>query len=157
MPTKKPTPNNPTKIDASFIKSAIAAYWKKKRLCSSFEVGLNRRGRLRADVVSLSMRGQIIVTEVKSSVADFMSDHKWQGYMAFCHRFYFAMSVDTYKRLRASGHLPSDPGVGIILVNPNFHAKVFKTCRSRGIDAALQTSIYIRMAFRASDVRKYKR
>jgi len=47
----------------------------------------------RVDVAALSDKGEILVVEIKSSVADFRSDRKWQDYLAFCDRFYFAVSA----------------------------------------------------------------
>lgn len=44
----------------------------------------------RADLIGLDRNGQIILIEVKSSVADFNADQKWPEYKAFCDRFYFA-------------------------------------------------------------------
>jgi len=40
---------------------------------------------LRVDVMALGPKGEIWVVECKSSRADFQSDQKWQGYLAWCH------------------------------------------------------------------------
>jgi hypothetical protein len=45
----------------------------------------------RVDVMALGRRGEILVVEIKSSVADFRADHKWQDYLEFCDRFAFAV------------------------------------------------------------------
>jgi hypothetical protein len=45
----------------------------------------------RVDVMALDRRGEILVVEVKSSVADFRADRKWQDYLEFCDRFAFAV------------------------------------------------------------------
>jgi len=45
----------------------------------------------RADVVALGGDGELRIIEVKSSVADFQSDHKWADYLEFCDRFAFAV------------------------------------------------------------------
>ncbi|AGT08638.1 MmcB family DNA repair protein [Paracoccus aminophilus] len=50
-------------------------------------------GGLRVDVISVSPKGEIWVVECKSSRADFASDRKWQGYLDWCDRFFWA--VDT--------------------------------------------------------------
>jgi hypothetical protein len=57
-----------------------------------FEVTLTT-GR-RADIISIADDGSITIVEVKSSVADFRSDGKWQDYTAFCDRFAFATLTD---------------------------------------------------------------
>lgn len=48
----------------------------------------------RADIAAVGGGGEIAVVEIKSSVADFRSDSKWQEYMPFCDRFYFAVMAD---------------------------------------------------------------
>jgi len=44
----------------------------------------------RADLVALDSSGEIWIVEIKSSVADFRADQKWQDYRAHCDRLYFA-------------------------------------------------------------------
>lgn len=46
---------------------------------------------LRVDVMGLGPKGEIWVVECKSSRADFMSDSKWQGYLPWCDRYFFAV------------------------------------------------------------------
>lgn len=45
----------------------------------------------RADILSLGAKGEIWIVEVKSGVPDFRSDHKWQDYLEWCDRFFFAV------------------------------------------------------------------
>ncbi len=45
----------------------------------------------RADVVGLSDKGDIWIVEIKSSVEDFRSDHKWAEYRDFSDRLFFAV------------------------------------------------------------------
>lgn len=49
---------------------------------------------LRVDVMALGNAGEIWVIECKSSRADFTSDHKWQGYLEWCDRFFWAVDED---------------------------------------------------------------
>src|SRR6476659_4399682 len=46
----------------------------------------------RADVVALSPGGDIWIVEIKSCLLDFQTDGKWQEYLDFCDRLYFAVS-----------------------------------------------------------------
>ena len=46
---------------------------------------------LRVDVMGLGPRGEIWVIECKSSRADYTSDAKWQGYLEWCDRFFWAV------------------------------------------------------------------
>ncbi|WP_299370661.1 MmcB family DNA repair protein [uncultured Tateyamaria sp.] len=49
---------------------------------------------LRVDVMALGPKGEVWVVECKSSRADFMSDGKWQGYLEWCDRFFWAVDSD---------------------------------------------------------------
>lgn len=46
---------------------------------------------LRVDVMALGPRGEIWVVECKSGRADFAADRKWQGYLDWCDRFFWAV------------------------------------------------------------------
>lgn len=48
----------------------------------------------RADVCGVNAKGQIVIIEVKSCVADFAVDFKWTDYEDFCDLFYFAVPAD---------------------------------------------------------------
>ena len=48
----------------------------------------NRR---RADILALGRTGDLLVIEIKSSVADFRADRKWALYRDFADRLYFAV------------------------------------------------------------------
>ena len=49
---------------------------------------------LRVDVMALGPRGEVWVVECKSSRADFRADRKWQGYLDWCDRFFWAVDAD---------------------------------------------------------------
>lgn len=44
----------------------------------------------RADLVAIGGDGEVWIIEIKSSVADFRADHKWQDYRLHCDRLFFA-------------------------------------------------------------------
>jgi len=46
---------------------------------------------LRVDVMALGPKGEIWIIECKSSRADFQSDHKWEGYLEWCDRYFWAV------------------------------------------------------------------
>ena len=66
---------------------------------------------LRVDLMGLSDKGEIWVVEGKSSRADFMQDAKWQGYLDWCDRFFWAVDAEFPVEL-----LPDDSG--LILSDP---------------------------------------
>lgn len=49
---------------------------------------------LRVDVMALGPKGEIWVIECKSSRADYRADQKWQGYLEWCDRFFWAVDGD---------------------------------------------------------------
>ena len=48
----------------------------------------------RADLAALGAGGEIWIIEIKSSIADFRADQKWQDYRAHCDRLFFATAID---------------------------------------------------------------
>ncbi|MDF1853923.1 MmcB family DNA repair protein [Pseudooceanicola sp.] len=60
----------------------------------------------RVDVIAIGPKGEIWVIECKSSRADFLSDAKWDGYLTWCDRFFWAVDVDFPLDL-----LPEETGV----------------------------------------------
>ncbi|WP_281983943.1 MmcB family DNA repair protein [Thalassorhabdomicrobium marinisediminis] len=65
---------------------------------------------LRVDVMALGPKGEVWIIECKSSRADFQSDHKWQGYLEWSDRFFWAVDSDFPTEL-----LPE--GTGLILAD----------------------------------------
>jgi hypothetical protein len=49
---------------------------------------------LRVDLLGLGPKGEIWVIECKSGRADFRADQKWQGYLEWCDRFFWAVDAD---------------------------------------------------------------
>ena len=56
--------------------------------------------------MGLGPKGEIWVIECKSSRVDFQSDSKWQGYLEWCDRFFWAVDQDFPAEL-----LPDDTGL----------------------------------------------
>ncbi len=61
---------------------------------------------LRVDVMAIGPKGEIWVIECKSSRADFRADQKWQGYLPWCDRFFWAVGPDFPAEL-----LPAETGL----------------------------------------------
>ena len=76
----------------------------------------------RANLAAVDHAGRITVVEIKSCRPDFMCDRKWQDYLGYCDRFYFAVDSDFPYDL-----LPADEG--LIL------ADRFERARSAGVSA----------------------
>jgi hypothetical protein len=61
---------------------------------------------LRVDVLALGPRGEVWIVECKSGLADYRSDQKWQGYLEWCDRFFWAVDADFPAEI-----LPGDCGL----------------------------------------------
>ena len=46
---------------------------------------------LRVDVMALGPKGEVWIVECKSGRVDYQTDHKWQGYLPWCDRFFWAV------------------------------------------------------------------
>jgi Uncharacterized protein conserved in bacteria len=69
---------------------------------------------LRVDVMALGPKGEIWVVECKSCRADFTSDRKWQGYLEWCDRFFWAVPPDFPTEILPVG---GEGGAGLILAD----------------------------------------
>jgi len=49
---------------------------------------------LRVDVLALGPKGEVWVIECKSSRVDFQTDKKWQNYLEWCDRFFWAVDTE---------------------------------------------------------------
>lgn len=65
---------------------------------------------LRVDVMALGPKGEVWIVECKSGRADYRADRKWQGYLDWADRFFWAVDADFPTHL-----LPE--GTGLILAD----------------------------------------
>lgn len=61
---------------------------------------------LRVDVMAIGPKGEVWVIECKSSRADFAADRKWQRYLGWCDRYFWAVDADFPVEI-----LPDDTGL----------------------------------------------
>ncbi len=73
---------------------------------------------LRFDVLALGPKGELWVIECKSGRADFRSDQKWQGYLPFCDRFFWAVDADFPTEI-----LPEDTG---LIIADGYDAEILR-------------------------------
>jgi hypothetical protein len=96
----------------------------------------------RADIVALAMDATIIVVEIKSSVADFRADAKWQDYRAHCDRLYFAIPETVPIEI-----MPQD--TGLILADA-FGAEILRQAPEHRMAAATRRAVLMRFAHAAA-------
>jgi hypothetical protein len=92
----------------------------------------------RADLVAIDRAATITIVEVKSGRADFLADRKWQAYLAFCDRFYFAVGPDFPAAL-----LPAGEG---LIVADRFAAEIMREGPLRALGAARRKAMLLRFA-----------
>ena len=61
---------------------------------------------LRVDIITLGMSDEIWIVECKSGQSDFKSDKKWQNYLDWCDRYFWAVEANFPIDI-----LPPDTGV----------------------------------------------
>ena len=96
----------------------------------------------RADLVALDRSGTITLVEVKTSRADFVADRKWQDYLDYCDRFYFAVAAGF-----PLGLLPPDEG---LILADRFAGEILRAARIRCLGAPRRKAMLIRIALAAA-------
>lgn len=99
---------------------------------------------LRVDVIALGPKGEVWVVECKSSRADFRTDRKWQGYLDWCDRFFWAVDADFPVNL-----LPE--GTGLILADA-YDAEVVRMAPEAALSAA-RRKVVLRIFARTAALR----
>ena len=107
----------------------------------SIEEFVPERGK-RVDVMALGPKGEIWVIECKSSRADFTSDGKWQGYLDWCDRYFWAVDVDFPTDL-----LPDDTG---LIIADAYNAEIIRMAPEEKLAASRRAALTRRFARQAA-------
>ena len=97
---------------------------------------------LRVDVMALGPKGEFWVIECKSGRADFRADRKWQGYLEFCDRFFWAVDADFPTDL-----LPD--GTGLMLAD-SYDAEIVRMGPETPLAGARRKAMLVRFARHAA-------
>jgi hypothetical protein len=97
---------------------------------------------LRVDVVALGPKGELWVIECKSSVADFQSDSKWQGYLEWCDRYFWAVDADFPTEI-----LPDGSG---LLIGDAYDAEIIRMAPESKLAAARRKVLIQKFATNAA-------
>ena len=96
----------------------------------------------RADLVALGGDGEIVIVEIKSSVADFRADQKWMDYRLHCDRLFFATVVDVPREI-----FPRDAG---LIVADAFGASIVCEAPEHRLIPARRRNVMLRFAHAAA-------
>ena len=97
---------------------------------------------LRVDVMAMGQKGELWVIECKSSRADFMGDAKWQGYLDYCDRYFWAVDQDFPVDL-----LPE--GTGLIIAD-SYDAEILRMAPEDRLAGARRTKLTRKFAAHAA-------
>jgi hypothetical protein len=92
----------------------------------------------RADLVALGAGGEIWIVEIKSSIADFRADQKWQDYRMHCDRLFFATTLDVPCEI-----FPKDTG---LIVADAFGAQIVCEAPEHKLPAATRKNMLLRIS-----------
>ncbi len=97
---------------------------------------------LRVDVMGLGPKGEIWIVECKSSRADFTSDAKWQGYLEWADRFFWAVDE----------HFPTDllPQESGLIIGDAYGAEIIRMPDEVKLAAARRKVMVQKFAFHAA-------
>jgi hypothetical protein len=96
----------------------------------------------RADLVALGGDGEILIVEIKSSVADFRADQKWTDYRLHCDRLFFATLLEVPRDI-----FPADAG---LIVADAFGASIISEAPEHRLAAATRKAMMLRFAHAAA-------
>jgi hypothetical protein len=92
----------------------------------------------RADVLALGQSGDLVIVEIKSSVADFRADRKWTAYRDFSDRLYFAVPNEFPRAL-----IPEE--CGLIVADP-FGAALLRDGSTTPLNPGRRRALTLRFA-----------
>ena len=121
---------------AMMIRSGVMRGLAKAGLVFAAEITL-ANGR-RADSLGLDQSGLITIVEIKSSIADFEADSKWEEYRLFCDRFFFATHPEVPPEI-----FPDEEG----LIIADLHGcEIVREARDGKLAAARRKAVTLRLA-----------
>lgn len=96
----------------------------------------------RVDVMALGPKGEIWVIECKSSREDFRTDQKWDGYLEWCDRYFWAVDLDFPTEL-----LPDDTG---LIIADAYNAEIIRMAPEDKLAPARRKALTLRFARQAA-------
>lgn len=87
----------------------------------------------RVDVMALARDGAIWVVEIKSCRTDFLTDQKWEDYLAYADRFLFAVDMEFPRDI-----LPTNEG---LILADRFGAEIVRTPLHRPLQSARRKAV----------------
>lgn len=145
---------------AKLIRREVVKYLTAKGFSCQYEVGLNKWGKLRADVLAFNYKREMVVVEVKSGWADYSSDKKWKNYLDLSNKMYFAVDSEFPLKPEFLAEL-KEHGVGLLVVNITDDNKKYRSgsvrckvnSKRRPMCGKAKRDIIVRIAYRQGMLR----
>lgn len=96
----------------------------------------------RVDVMGLGPKGEIWVVECKSSWVDYQTDSKWQHYLEWCDRYFWAVDQDF-----PTEYLPEDTG---LIIADGYGAEIIRMAPEDKLPAARRKTLTQKFARHAA-------
>lgn len=113
------------------------------------ELGVERWGKRRMDLLCLHPKQDIVGVEIKQSIADFRGDNKYTDYLPYCNKMYFAFPEDLYSKYEQEIRTSLDKDIGILVLSEKTGlVYTARKAKIRDISGANKKSIVMRMAWR---------
>jgi len=95
---------------APAVARGVSRLFLRNQIMVQPEVSL--RNNRRADLMGLTIKGEIIIVEIKCSRADLLGDQKWPEYLDYCDRFFWAVPAGfDIGPLHSDAFMPERAGV----------------------------------------------
>lgn len=134
---------------------AATSYLLRLGFSCTTEIGIQRNGRRKVDVLALNLRSDIVICEIKSCVSDYSSDAKWSAYLPYCNKFYWVFTQDTAQLLSAEFDAFKKLGCGVLVLDKKSgYLKSLVPARRRKMSGENKRNVITRLAWRAGEISK---
>ena len=102
----------------------------------------------RVDIMAIGPKGELWIIECKSSLADYTQDTKWEKYLPFCDRYFWAVPNGFPIEI-----LPKEDG---LIIADSYAAEIIKMAPYRMMKASQRKKITLKTARNAANrLRKF--
>lgn len=113
------------------------------------ELGVERWGKRRMDLLCLHPKQEIVGVEIKQSIQDFRNDNKYTDYLPYCNKMYFAFPEDLWTKYEQEIRSTLNKDIGVLVLSAK-SGLVYndRKAKVREISAENKNTIIMRMAWR---------
>ena len=97
----------------------------------------------RVDIMAIGPKGELWIIECKSSLADYTQDTKWEKYLPFCDRYFWAVPNGFPIEI-----LPKEDG---LIIADSYEAEIIKMAPYRMMTASQRKKITLKISRNAAD------